>query len=140
MDKSIRHNTASSYFNVFLGMVRLAYKDNIISEDYTKDVKPIKWNHNTRKEYLTMKEVEMLEQVKYDKYPDIPRASLFSIHTGLRRSDILDLKWEHLSSVETASILKRLLPKQECSFAFHCRETHCVSSASGKKKEPCLPN
>ena len=111
MDKSIRHNTASSYFNVFLGMVRLAYKDNIISEDYTKDVKPIKWNHNTRKEYLTMKEVEMLEQVKYDKYPDIPRASLFSIHTGLRRSDILDLKWEHFVKRGNRIYLEKVIAK-----------------------------
>ena len=58
-----------------------------------------------------MKEVEMLEQVKYDKYPDIPRASLFSIHTGLRRSDILDLKWEHFVKRGNRIYLEKVIAK-----------------------------
>lgn len=94
-DKSIKHNTASSYFNVFLNIVKLAFKDNIIPDDYTKDVKPIKWNHDINKDYLTVEEIQLLEQMKYDKHPQLPQACLFSIYTGLRRSDILDLKWEH---------------------------------------------
>ncbi len=94
-DKSIKHNTASSYFNVFLNIVKLAYKDNIIPNDYTKDVSSIKWNHDTYKDYLTVEEIQLLEHTKYDKHPQLPQACLFSIYTGLRRSDILDLKWEH---------------------------------------------
>ena len=94
-DKSIKHNTASSYFNVFLKIVKLAFKDNIIPDDYTKDVRPIKWNHDINKDYLTVEEIQLLEQMKYDKHPQLPQACLFSIYTGLRRSDILDLKWEH---------------------------------------------
>ena len=94
-DKSIKHNTASSYFNVFLNIVKLAFKDNIIPDDYTKDVRPIKWNHDINKDYLTVEEIQLLEQMKYDKHPQLPQACLFSIYTGLRRSDILDLKWEH---------------------------------------------
>lgn len=94
-DKSIKHNTASSYFNVFLNIVKLAFKDNIIPDDYTKDVRPIKWNHDINKDYLTVEEIQLLEHMKYDKHPQLPQACLFSIYTGLRRSDILDLKWEH---------------------------------------------
>ena len=94
-DKSIKHNTASSYFNVFLNIVKLAFKDNIIPDDYTKDVRPIKWNHDINKDYLTVEEIQLLEQMKYDKHPQLPQACLLSIYTGLRRSDILDLKWEH---------------------------------------------
>ena len=94
-DKSIKHNTASIYFNVFLNIVKLAFKDNIIPDDYTKDVRPIKWNHDINKDYLTVEEIQLLEQMKYDKHPQLPQACLFSIYTGLRRSDILDLKWEH---------------------------------------------
>ena len=94
-DKSIKHNTASSYFNVFLNIVKLAFKDNIIPDDYTKEVRPIKWNHDINKDYLTVEEIQLLEHMKYDKHPQLPQACLFSIYTGLRRSDILDLKWEH---------------------------------------------
>ena len=94
-DKSIKHNTASSYFNVFLNIVKLAFKDNLIPDDYAKDVRPIKWNHDINKDYLTVEEIQLLEHMKYDKHPQLPQACLFSIYTGLRRSDILDLKWEH---------------------------------------------
>lgn len=82
-EKEIKHNTASAYFNVFQKMVRLAYRDNIISDDYTKDVKPIKWDHNTKKEYLTIEEIMMLTLIPYEKCPQIRQASLFSIHTGV---------------------------------------------------------
>lgn len=95
IDREISNNTASAYFNVFIGIVKLAYRDKIISEDFTMDIKPIKWNHMTHKEYLTPEEMYLLESIPYGKHPQLPTACLFSMHTGLRRSDILNLRWEH---------------------------------------------
>lgn len=92
-------------------MVRLAFRDNIISEDFTKDVEPIKWDHNTQKEYLNIDEILMLEHVSYEKHPQIPLASLFSIHTGLRRSDILDLKWEHFVTRGDRVYIEKIIAK-----------------------------
>lgn len=77
-------------------MVRLAYEDKIISHDYTEIIKPIVWNHNTLKEYLSNDEVNILRQTPYSPYPELPKACLFSIFTGLRRSDILALRWENI--------------------------------------------
>ena len=94
--KKISHNTASAYFNVFLKMVKLAYEDKIISHDYTEIIKPIVWNHDTLKEYLSNDEVNILRQTPYSPYPELPKACLFSIFTGLRRSDILALRWENI--------------------------------------------
>ena len=94
--KKISHNTASAYFNVFLKMVRLAFEDKIISHDYTEIIQPIVWNHDILKEYLSNDEVDILRQTPYPPYPELPKACLFSIFTGLRRSDILALRWENI--------------------------------------------
>lgn len=97
-------NTASAYFNAFMSIVKLAYQDGILLTDIHSQVAPIKWDHNTYKEYLTEKEIRQLEKTPFDKFPQIKKASLFSIYTGLRRGDILNLHWEdlHLNSRKKA--------------------------------------
>ena len=87
-------NSASAYFNAFLSIVHLAYKDNILSEDYAALVKKIAWNHDIRKEYLSSAEIKQLASTSYDDNPDVYRAGMFSIYTGLRKNDILALRWE----------------------------------------------
>ena len=94
--KELSHNTASAYFNVFLSLVKLAFVDHVLGEDYTKYVRPIRWNHDTQKEYLSINEVHLLEQTPYEKCPELRRACLLSIYTGLRRSDVLKLHWEQI--------------------------------------------
>lgn len=89
-------NSASAYFNAFLSIVHFAYRDNILSEDYTTCVEKIKWNHDTPKEYLSSAEIKQLASTPYDDNPDVYRAGMFSIYTGLRRSDILALRWENI--------------------------------------------
>lgn len=89
-------NSASAYFNAFLSIVYFAYKDNILSEDYAALVEKIKWNHDIPKEYLSRAEIKQLASTPYDEKPDVYRACMFSIYTGLRRSDILALRWENV--------------------------------------------
>ncbi len=68
----------------------------ILSEDYTTYVEKIKWNHDIPKEYLSSAEIKQLASTPYDDNPDVYRAGMFSIYTGLRRSDILALRWENI--------------------------------------------
>lgn len=56
----------------------------------------IKWNHDIPKEYLSSAEIKQLASTPYDDNPDVYRAGMFSIYTGLRRSDILALRWENI--------------------------------------------
>ena len=94
--KKISHNTASSYFNVFMSVVKLAGDDNIISKNIVKQVDPIPWNHDTQKEYLTEAELRQLESITFEKNNEVRRAALVSCYTGLRRSDILQLHWKNI--------------------------------------------
>ena len=89
-------NSVSAYYNAFLSIVHFAYRDNILSEDYTTCVEKIKWNHDIPKEYLSSVEIKQLASTSYDDNPDVYRAGMFSIYTGLRRSDILALRWENI--------------------------------------------
>ena len=93
---NLSRNSASSYFNAFLSIVHFAYKDNILSEDYAAMVEKIKWNHDIPKEYLSSAEIKQLASTLYDENPDVYRAEMFSIYTGLRRGDILALRWENI--------------------------------------------
>ena len=65
-------------------------------EDYTTCVEKIKWNHDIPKEYLSSTEIKQLASTPYADNPDVYRAGMFSIYTGLRRSDILALRWENI--------------------------------------------
>ncbi len=96
----LRQNTASAYFNAFMSIVNLAHQDGIIKTDINTKISRIHWKHDTAKEYLDEKEIRRLERVEFTEYPDIQRACLLSIYTGLRRSDILALDWKcvHINS------------------------------------------
>ena len=90
-------NSASSYFNAFMSVVQLAQKDGIIRDDVYSNVSKIKWNHDTKKEYLDQKEIKRLKKADFPEDPILKRAVLFSIYTGLRRGDILNLDWKDIS-------------------------------------------
>lgn len=75
--KKLSKNSASAYFNAFLSIVHFAYRDNILSEDYTTCVEKIKWNHDIPKEYLSSAEIKQLASTPYDDNPDVYRAGMF---------------------------------------------------------------
>lgn len=93
----LKHNTAVAYQNAFLSVVALAYKDGILQNDITADVKRIHWNHDTKKEYLEESEIQRLEKVDYSANPMVKQAALLSVYTGLRRADIINLEWKDIN-------------------------------------------
>ena len=83
-----------------MSIVNLAHQDGIIKTDINTKISRIHWKHGATKEFLDEKEIRRLERVEFKEYPDIQRACLLSIYTGLRRSDILALDWKsvHINS------------------------------------------
>lgn len=94
--KALSQNTAATYLNCILDIARMAYKDNILSQDPTSYVNPIPWEHDTHKQFLTESEILKLRNTPFEEVPEIRKAGLFSIDTGLRRSDILHVRWEQI--------------------------------------------
>lgn len=87
-------NTAAAYFRLFRAGLKQAYKDRYISENINDRLDGIT-EKKTKKEFLTLNEVKTLMETPCE-FEVLRRASLFSILTGLRISDILDLKWEQI--------------------------------------------
>lgn len=93
-DGKLSQNTASSYFNKVRTALREAYNNKLIRENPTLRVKCIK-EEETHREYLTFEELKLLAKTEC-KVPLLKRAFLFSALTGLRFSDVKNLKWKNI--------------------------------------------
>ncbi|WP_309613993.1 site-specific integrase [Flavobacterium sp.] len=87
-------NSASSYFNIIKHTIHEAYRRRLIKDDYALRVKCIKMV-DTNREYLTFEEVKDLIKTEC-RYEVLKRAFLFSCLTGLRWSDVHNLKWKDI--------------------------------------------
>lgn len=93
-DKKISQNTASAYWNVFKNVLEVAYKDRRITDNLADMLDNIPCKETT-KNSLSLDEVRMLSASECE-IPVIRRAAIFSCLSGLRISDILNLKWENI--------------------------------------------
>lgn len=89
--KPLSENSKQSYFNKLRACLNQAYEDRIIPENPCRGIDGFKGEETTRM-YLTIDEVKILAQTECE-YPQIKSAFLFSCLTGLRKSDILRLRW-----------------------------------------------
>lgn len=71
--------------------LKQAVKEDFIPTNPMDKIEKIK-GKNTQKYFLTIEELEKVSNT-YCPYPNIKRAFLFSCYTGLRKSDIKNLKW-----------------------------------------------
>lgn len=94
--KIICHNTACAYFSILLSILRIAYKDGLIGKDYSVLVSKMTWDHEIKKDYLSEEEITKIENTEFPEETKVRLAALLSIHTGLRCSDILNLKWKDI--------------------------------------------
>lgn len=90
-DHPLSKNSKLSYFNKLRACLNQAMEERIIQTNPIVGVERFKEADGTRM-YLTIEEVKTLAQTECE-YPNIKRAFLFSCLTGLRRSDVLRLKW-----------------------------------------------
>lgn len=100
----LSQNSALSYFNKVKAALKEAYKQDFLTSDLNAKVKPIKME-DTFRNFLTLAELQTLAQTSC-KYPVLKQAAIFSALTGLRFSDIENLKWQdiHQNSNEAYSI------------------------------------
>ncbi|MBR6716357.1 MAG: site-specific integrase, partial [Prevotella sp.] len=88
---TISANTASTYFSIFKAALHQAFIDGYLTIDLAAKVKNIYYEESQR-EYLTLEELNQLAATPCDS-DILKRAALFSALTGLRHSDIKQLKW-----------------------------------------------
>lgn len=99
--KSIRSNTVGlsantqySYFNKFRAAIKEAFQERLFSVNPILRVKGLPQGE-THREFLTLEELRAMKEAECD-LPILKQASLFSALTGLRWSDIINLKWSDI--------------------------------------------
>lgn len=86
-----------SYFAIFRQVIAEAAKpkNKILKENVCLHVEGFSKPKGTHRKYLTMEEIELL--IKTDcRHPELKRAALLSVMTGLRHSDIEKLTWSEI--------------------------------------------
>lgn len=89
--QELAQNSKALYFAKLRACINQAYRDGIITDNPLKRVKSIK-QEESKREYLTIDEVQRLVETECDN-ETLKRAFLFSCLTGLRKSDIKQLRW-----------------------------------------------
>lgn len=98
--KPLANNSKASYFAKFRASLNEAVKEKIIYGNPAVET----GNFNTvesQREYLTLDEVRKLAQTEC-RYDVLKRAFLFSCLTGLRWSDINNLKWNDVQQINNS--------------------------------------
>ena len=91
---SLSQNSASAYWNVFRNVLGVAFKEKRIKDNLSESLENIPCVPTT-KESLTLEEVRAMFNTPC-RIPVLRRAAVFSCMSGLRISDILNLKWENI--------------------------------------------
>lgn len=104
--QKVSQNSASGYWSTFRGLLKIAYKENYLSENINDNLDKIE-TLDTRRQFLTIDEVRALYNTDC-KEPILKSASLFSCLTGLRISDILALKWDNIEKYPDGGYCLRL--------------------------------
>lgn len=92
--KLINQNSAAGYMITFRTLLKQAHLAHLIDKNLNDYFKGISYT-KTQKDYLTTEEVKSLA-VTPCKVDVLKRASMFSIFTGLRFSDLMDLDWNQI--------------------------------------------
>lgn len=91
---TISKNSAAGYYSTFRGLLKISHRNKMILENVNEYLDRID-TEDVREEYLTLEEVKILYNTPCE-IPVLKSASIFSCLTGLRISDILQLKWENI--------------------------------------------
>ncbi|MGN6194979.1 MAG: tyrosine-type recombinase/integrase [Ginsengibacter sp.] len=90
----LNQNSAASYFNKVRAALRVAFKEKMIKENPAMRVKCIS-EQSTHRQFLTFEELQKLAKTEC-KLPIMKKMLLVSALTGLRCSDLKNLKWDNI--------------------------------------------
>lgn len=96
--KSLKQNSAATYFNVFKEAVNQAFDDKLVKDNPVRKVKSIE-QLDANREFLTFEELQAMAKADCED-PLLKNAAFFSALTGLRWADVEELVWEEVQHSE----------------------------------------
>jgi site-specific recombinase XerD len=107
-DKQLSEGSKFLYYSKFRAIIHRAMAEGILQQDPCVCVKGFRKSESTRM-YLTPEEIRQLARTPCDN-EGLKVAFLFSCFTGLRRSDVMGIKW---GEVYDGGPLRRIVFKQQ---------------------------
>lgn len=138
---NLKQNSAASFFDVMKNSFYEAARRKIITDNPVLGMKSIKYN-NPHREFLTIEEVNKLVQTPC-YYPELKRAFLFSVFSGLRFSDVKNLTWKQVEySKEMGTYIRFTQQKTKGAETIPLSETaiKLIGNKSGDLDEKVFPN
>ena len=114
--KILNQNTIHEYLIYIANVLNNAVREGLITSNPTKSLnvadRPKKYEN--KREFLTAEEIKKLIDVPSpEKYNNIRSAFLFSCFSGLRYSDIQQLRWEHIKEYKEGVVIEKKLQKTQ---------------------------
>ena len=114
--KILNQNTIHEYLIYIANVLNNAVREGLITSNPTKSLnvadRPKKYE--SKREFLTAEEIKKLVDVPSpEKYNNIRGAFLFSCFSGLRYSDIQQLRWEHIKEYREGVVIEKKLQKTQ---------------------------
>ena len=104
LTKTYNGETPHAYFEIFKQVVKKAYKEGLIKNNFTEEITVKKMN-GEEKDVLSIKELRKL-MVTPANNNDVKRAFLFSCLTGLDFNDVkLYFKWSNVKELEKSIMI-----------------------------------
>lgn len=92
--ENLSGESPANYFKKFKLLIKQAIRQNIFTKDPTLDIS-ISVKQSIKKQILTPEEIQLLAKTPCTN-KDLKRAFIFSLYTGLRFSDIINLRWQNI--------------------------------------------
>jgi integrase len=101
----LSNNSIISYFRVIKVTLNIAVREKIIGTNPFKYYQLVTKKEETARQFLTFDEIMILNNIDCNN-SEVKRAFLFACYTGLRISDIINLKWSNIkdSNIEIRQI------------------------------------
>jgi integrase len=96
----VSNNGSLSYLSILRARLNDAYIEDLISRNPFKKYK-LPTKHEIPRVTLEIDEVTMLVKTPFDSHPHLRLAFLFSCFTGLRISDLKELRWDDIKEEQT---------------------------------------
>jgi len=113
--ENYNNNTAHTYFAIVKRVANDAFRKDLLPKNYAASVPHIKYIQSKRN-FLTEEELTILKNTDC-QIPEVKRAFLFACLSGLRFSDIKNLKWENISNDEIT--VKQKKTKEHLTIPLH---------------------
>lgn len=111
-NKNKRIETAQAYLRIFKATLKQMFKDGKKEQDLSLRIENFKYQKATEseKEHLTLAELKALAENPCP-YPELYQIVFFAALTGLRISDVLELKPENVKFIDGRPVIDKIIKK-----------------------------